>query len=164
MISSLANSSMLNFCKRRSVSDCVGVSLTMKQNDQGVSLDEVRASENLKHFLNFLNRTVFRKQYSRFRKKLAVLPVLERSSSGRWHFHLTLEKPQTFACAPDRPVLSEIERNVAFEKLIKQCWKKTKFGYSQVHVDHAVTGRWLDYSLKDSDVGDGVDWRHINWN
>ena len=45
---------------------CLGVSLTLKQFALGVKLDEIRASKNLRHFLNFLNTEVYGKRFKRF--------------------------------------------------------------------------------------------------
>ncbi len=66
------------------LTNCFGVSLTLKQNTSGVYLDDIRASQNLRHFLNLLNSEVYGKRFRRFGKKLNVIPSLERSLS-----HLT---------------------------------------------------------------------------
>ena len=57
---------------------CLGVSLTLKQCVDGTFLDEIKASQNLRHFMNRLNSSVFGKAYQRFQKRLRVIPVLER--------------------------------------------------------------------------------------
>ena len=57
---------------------CLGVSLTMKQSRECIILDEMRASQNLRHFLNKINNIVYAKRFKRFGKKLNVIPVLEK--------------------------------------------------------------------------------------
>ncbi len=46
--------------------NCFGVSLTLKQSVEGVHLDEIRASRDLRHFLNRLNSSVYGKRFKRF--------------------------------------------------------------------------------------------------
>ena len=146
---------------------CLGVSLTMKQSVDGFPLDEIRANENLRHFLNYLNFAVFGKRFRRFGMKLSVLPRLEKSPSGRWHYHLLLKKPhqETPEVVSQRPVLAAIEDAFSFEELIKICWLRTRYGYSEkgVHVHHAVNNGWNKYILKNFNAGDGVDWLNRKW-
>ena len=80
--------------------NCFGVTLTLKQSAEGVYLDEIRASQNLRHFLNRLNSSVYGKRFKRFGQKLNVVPVLERSSTHRLHYHLILQNPY-----PENPAL-----------------------------------------------------------
>jgi len=76
-----------------SLENCFGVSLTMKQGDSGTHLDEIMASQNFRHFMNRLNSSVYGKRFKRFGQRLNVVPVLERSSTNRLHYHLILQNP-----------------------------------------------------------------------
>ena len=137
---------------------CLGVSLTLKQFALGVKLDEIRASKNLRHFLNFLNTEVYGKRFKRFGKKLNVIPALEHSSSGRLHYHLALQKPVS-RC----PEMAQ-EADKAFLALIENCWKRTPFGYEQIHIHERVDHGWTDYITKTAHAGDGIDWLNHTWN
>lgn len=134
-----------------SLENCIGVSLTLKQSIGGVHLDEIRASQNLRHFLNRLNSSVYGKRFKRFGQKLNVVPVLERSSTHRLHYHLILQNPY-----PETPAL--------FTKLIETEWAKTRFGYVQSHVDEQIDHGWTDYITKFKTASDGIDWENHHWN
>ena len=71
----------------------LAVTLTMKQQDGSTKLDEIHASNNLRHFLNRFNRKAFGNAFTRFQRKTLVIPMLEQSYSGRWHYHLVMENP-----------------------------------------------------------------------
>ena len=137
---------------------CLGVSLTLKQFALGVKLDEIRASKNLRHFLNLLNTEVYGKRFKRFSKRLNVIPSLERSSSGRLHFHLLLQKPVS-----RHPEMGP-DADKAFLALIESCWKRTPFGYDQIHIHDRIDHGWTDYITKNANAGDGIDWQNHTWN
>lgn len=137
---------------------CLGVSLTLKQFALGVKLDEIRASKNLRHFLNLLNSEVFGKRFRRFGKRLNVIPSLERSSSGRLHYHLVLQKPVS-----RYPEMAQ-DADKEFLELIDNCWKRTDFGYEHTHIHHQIDSGWTDYISKTAHAGDGIDWQNHTWN
>src|SRR5437667_4332457 len=90
------------------------VTLTLKQarqSDRGawVKLDDYSCRQAFRHFMNLLNRAVYGAAFRRHRKRLRVLPVLEKgevraralrsceaSTSGRWHIHRAIELPPHF--------------------------------------------------------------------
>lgn len=112
------------------------ITLTMKQHSKGQRLDKIRASKNLRYFLNRLNRVFFRSSARRYNKRVNVIPVLEKSYSGRLHYHLTIENP-----LPDEPFY--------FEQSIKEQWQKTDFGDAQVDIKIASdVDRWNQYIMK----------------
>ena len=131
--------------------DCLGVSLTLKQGRDGIRLDEIRAIQNLRHFLNRLNSSVYGKRFKRFDKRLNVVPVQERSSTGRIHYHLILQNP-----FPSDPAV--------FQRLIETEWAKTHFGFIQTHVDEQIDHGWSNYITKFKTASDGVDWENCHWN
>ena len=129
----------------------------MKQFAEGVKLDEIRASKNLRHFLNLLNTGVYGKRFKRFGKRLNVIPSLEHSSSGRLHYHLVLQKPQS-----RHPEIAQ-EADKAFLALIENCWKRTDFGYAEVHIHDRIDHGWTDYISKHANTGDGIEWENSTW-
>lgn len=131
--------------------DCVGVSLTLRQGHYGIVLDEIRAVQNVRHFLNRLNSAVYGKRFKRFGMKLNIVPVIERSPSGRFHYHLILQNP----------FRSDSAR---FCDLIETEWAKTHFGFLQTHVDEQIDHGWTDYITKFKSASDGVDWENYHWN
>jgi hypothetical protein len=129
---------------------CLGVSLTLKQGHVGVRLDDIRASKNLRHFLNRLNSVVYGKRFKRFGVRLNVVPVLERSSTDRIHYHLILQNPF-------------LDDSEGFCRLIEAQWVKTHFGHIQTHVDHGIDHGWTDYITKFKSASDGIDWENYHW-
>ena len=103
------------------------VTLTLKQArrfDSGawVRTDDYPCRQAFRHFMNILNRAVYRAAFRRHGKRLRVLPVLEKGEvrtralrswqcglSGRWHIHCAIELP------------SHLDA-VALEKLVRNCW------------------------------------------
>jgi len=141
----LLKESIKDYVKDFDYTDCFGVSLTLKQFAENQPINPMLSSQNLRHFLNMLNRKCFGKSSQRFGKRLRVLPVLERSKSGRYHYHLTLQNP--FTKSPHK-----------FESLIEETWQKTRFGYNHIHIDRLVDWGWIDYTTKLNTKDDSVDW------
>ena len=141
--------SIKEYVKEFDTTDCFGVSLTLKQRVDNKSLTNYISSQNLKHFLNVLNKKCFGNSFTRFNKRLRVLPVLERSTTGRYHYHLTLQNP-----FPDNPY--------KFESMINFTWFNTNYGYRHIHIDRNVNEGWNDYITKFNTSDDEVDW--INYN
>ncbi len=129
--------------------DCLGVTLTLKQGDNGGRLDAIGAAQNLRQFLNCLNRERYGKAFTRFGTRLRVIPMLECSSSGRLHYHLALESP-----VPNNSLQAE--------SLIRREWIKTRFGHREIHVSHEIDDGWIRYITKMPDAGDGIDWMNFN--
>ncbi len=70
------------------------------------------------------------------------MPVLEKSKTGRYHYHLTIQNP-----FPDNPY--------KFESMINHTWFDTNYGHRHVHRN--VNEGWNDYITKLNN-GDEVDW------
>ncbi len=102
------------------------VTLTLKQgcrSDSGawVKINDYGCRQAFRHFMNLLNGTVYGAAFRRYRKRLRVLPVLEkgeirtrtlrsweRGTSGRWHIHCAIELPSHFdAIALEGALLGE---------------------------------------------------------
>lgn len=99
--------------------------------------------------MNTINRAVYGTAFRRYRKRLRVLPVLEkgevssrvlrsweRGRSGRWHIHCAIELPSRFDA-------------IAFEGLIHDCWAKVEWGHGRILVRDGANAGWINYMLKD---------------
>ena len=127
------------------INDCIGLTLTLKQQIQNQKLDHISANQNLRHFLNLLNTKCFGNGFKRFGKRLKVIPILENSKNNRLHYHITIQNP----------FLKDLNK---FLYLINSCWMKTKFGHSHIHINKNVDQGWIDYKTKFSNDKDEVDW------
>ena len=141
--------SIKEYVKDFDTTNCFGVTLTLKQRVDYKSINNNISSQNLRHFLNVLNKKCFGNSFKRFDKKLRVLPVLERSSKGRFHYHLTLQNP--FPNNPNK-----------FESMINHTWFNTNYGFRHTYVDMNIDQGWNDYITKFSTSDDEVDWINFN--
>ena len=113
------------------------------------SLDEIKASENLRHFLNRLNCTVLGRGCKRKKLGLPCVAIYEGSTSVRPHYHLCIDRPENMSLDD-------------FASAITAHWSETHWGYSEVDIQTCghVTG-WLGYITKPrskSDYADSIDW------
>jgi hypothetical protein len=138
-----------DYVKNFDLTNCFGVTLTMKQRVDNKSLDNITSSQNLRHFLNILNKKCFGNAYKRFNKRLRVLPSLERSSDGRWHYHLTLENPFP-------------SNAIKFERMIESTWFKTSYGYRRIDIKHSINEGWGDYITKFDHRDNEIDWANLS--
>ena len=129
------------------------VTLTMKQairrGGYRIALDPVKASQNLKHFLNLLNAKLFSAGDLRKGRRLRCIAVLE--DGERYHYHLCLEKPARVSAVP-------------FVNLIQECWLRTDFGYWMVEVQPCDSG-WISYMAKNQSktaFSDAFDWANYH--
>ena len=121
----------------------LAVSLTLKQQDGPTSLTQIEAGKNLGHFLNRLNKRAFGNAASRYGREVPVVPMVERSLSGRWHYHLTMKNPFT-----DEDTC---------RRTIEDCWSKTPWGYHEIDVRPLYDpAGWINYITKSRDT-DGWD-------
>ena len=127
------------------------VTLTMKQARYigglcYIKLTETEASQNLRHFLNVVNRKVFGSGGVRKGERLNRYPVLE-CDSVRIHYHLCLDKPDALT----------IE---GFTALIHKTWRRTNLvtkGRSKAGamLDGFV---WTSFQTKFDGYADAIDW------
>ena len=82
-----------------------------------------------------LNRAVYGNAVWRGDKKLRVIPVVEKSTFGRWHIHAAIEPP------------SHIDV-VRFDELVRLCWSKVDWAYDRVVLRDKADRGWLDYIFK----------------
>lgn len=129
---------------------CLGVTLTMKQRVDEERLDEIKSSQNFRHFLNLLNKDLLGKKFSRFGTRINVIPVLESTLGHRIHYHTIFEVPLNV-------------RSTDFMRTVERCWKKTRWGYEHVHHHNHIDEGWLDYLTKFKSYKDDIDWMNLNW-
>ncbi|MDM7930892.1 hypothetical protein [Tabrizicola sp.] len=125
----------------------VALTLTMKQADQWGTLDQIEARRNFGFFMNRLNRKVYGNAFTRYGRRLGVVPVLERSPGGRLHYHASIENPYD-----DLPTFSEA---------VLASWTKTRWGYHEVDVQRQFSSGWIDYILKSQDF-DALDVENLH--
>ena len=132
------------------------VTLTMKQ---GVSVEDrygrttirltrERASQNLGHFLNLLNKRVNGKAHTKFNVRIPVIPILEGGSGSRLHYHLMIDCPRDDL----KPV---------YPQLIQSLWARTQWGYDQIDIQADADSGWINYISKLRDkpsFEDSIDW------
>lgn len=116
-----------------------------------VWLTEAIAVQNLRHFLNKLNRTMFGKASMRFCKGVGCIPVLEGGGDKRLHYHALIDCP--------RPELV-----ADFPLLIAEHWRSTQWGYWQVDCQSDPDEGWINYITKFRDkpnFADAIDWMNL---
>jgi hypothetical protein len=134
------------FLHQTHFTDMVAVTLSLKQNINGECIDKIKASKNVRHFLNLLNKEMYGNRFQRYGKRLEVISVIETSHSGRLHYHLAINNPK-----PDEPIL--------FAILIEYLWNKTLWGYSEIRIIHNANSGWINYITK-LNPHDEVDWEN----
>ena len=77
-----------------------------------IPIDGRQCSRAFNHFMNCLNRKVYRNAFYRHGKRLRVIPILEKELYGAYHWHCSLERPIH---------LSEFR----FMFLVKETWSET---------------------------------------
>jgi hypothetical protein len=127
------------------------ITLTMKQGIPGthgwIRIDKITASQNLRYFLNRLNKKVFGSASHRHKRKLNCLPVIEHDEVRRMHYHLLLDCPEHLS-------------DQAFETLVRTCWRQTAWASEQVHYEPSANAGWLLYISKFATKLDFID--HID--
>jgi hypothetical protein len=120
-------------------SNPTAVSLTFKEafhNGQGwVRISRYNCAPNLRHFLNSLNRNCFGPRWRKHGRGVDVIPVLEQNASGRFHYHLAINRP-------------EVLSNNEFDALVRVFWLRTHWGHREIDCGPADSG-WLYYVAKE---------------
>jgi hypothetical protein len=142
---------LTDWVKSNRVPNALCVTLTEKQFVNGIQLDGIRSDQNFRHFLNLLNRKVYKSAFTRFKRSLNIITVKEVSSAGRHHRHCMLEKPIHISLED-------------FSDLIQHCWTSTDFGYEHIHITEPYhEDGWYNYILKTrtkTDLLTSIDWNN----
>jgi hypothetical protein len=143
-----------DWCWENRITNPINVTFSEKQVQNQSRIDDIKSTQNFRHFKNVLNFKTFGNGYNRFGKQLKMLVVREVSSNLRHHLHCIIEQPKRF----------EIQE---FEDLIRKCWKSTHFGYYEIHLEKPPTlereDGWLHYILKGRtklNLMDSIDWEN----
>ena len=132
------------------INNPINVTLTEKQRVNGFDLDRIRSEQNFRYFKNLLNTNVFGNGFKRFNKQLKMIVVREYSFNLRHHIHCIIEQPKRY---------SDLEFNFLIHKL----WKKTLYGYSNIHIEKPTSHQrevgWFNYIMKDN-IENSVDWNN----
>ena len=104
------------------------------------------ASENFKHFLNLLNRKIFKNSYKRHNKRLQTFIVHEgdKYKNVRHHIHGIIEQPDWIS-------------DKDFDELMSNLFAKTAWGYKAHEFNRPSNHEggeqgWLGYCLKDKKI------------
>ena len=146
--------SFLEFANSILWSNPYAVTLTLKQRVDNLAIDIMIASQNLKHFLNRLNRWFFGNGSTRFNKSIQVVPIIENNHLTRYHFHAAIERPSH---------VNELD----FDHAVRQCWLKTKWGYNHIDIQPMTDNGWIEYISKvnsKSEYDLAIDWVNLRRN
>lgn len=144
------------YFRKFNIKDPLHVSFTQKQRLGNDTIDDIKSSQNFKHFLNILNRKIYKKGYQRYNKRIQSFVVREYDETHRHHLHTILE-------IPSHLTVSE------FKDLITTSWYQTRFGHKHIHFHQPTNERekvgWVYYILKirtKLDYYDCIDWDNCN--
>jgi hypothetical protein len=136
-----------------------GLTLTLKQalwsNGCRIFADEHQCSRSFRHFMNLLNRAIYGSAFRRGKKRLRVIPVLEKDQVGRFHYHAAIE------------LLPRI-KPWQFQALVWHCWSRTDWGYDRTSVEFSADQSWVEYMLKRRQKSgfeawsDCIDWKNLH--
>jgi hypothetical protein len=104
--------------------------------------------------LNRLNRWFFGNGSTRFNKSIQVVPIIENNHSTRYHFHAAIERPSH---------INELD----FDRAVRQCWLKTKWGYNHIDIQPMNDNGWIEYLSKvntKSEYDLAIDWVNLRRN
>ena len=65
-----------DYFQKIDIRNCLGVTLTMKQEGDHGKLNSEISSQNFRHFMNVLNRQIYKQKFKRYNKRLKVIPVI----------------------------------------------------------------------------------------
>lgn len=145
-----------DFCHTNGWNAPTAVTLTLKQ---GIPADDTygrsfhrltpdRASQNLSHFLNMLNKRVYGNAHARHKLRIPVIAMVEGGTSKRLHYHLMIDCPRDDL----KPIYPE---------LIRTLWGRTRWGHDQIDIQTDADSGWINYISKLRDkpsFEDSIDW------
>lgn len=149
------------------------VTLTLKQQlmsyngiyPESVPLTPERASQNLNHNINVINKKIYgnaprRDKALNDKQRLLgnpaqggkmgvpVIPILEGGGVNRLHYHLIIDCPRDDLLA-------------SFPELIAKTWRASHWGYNEIKIVSTPDQGWITYmtKLRDKpDFAEAIDW------
>lgn len=110
------------------------VTLTLKQQIDRLKLDETYLEDTVSHFFHRVNTAVFGNAVRRYKKRLKMFGVWEKTD--RYHVHLFIEKPNRLS-------------HYQFTHLLRENWRKTKWGYETDKIEPIYDfDGWVSYMSK----------------
>ena len=149
MYSNQYQNAVISWWGEKPQSQCLAVTLTMKQLVDQQKLDRYAATQNLRHCLNQVNRELFGNAARRYNKKIDVVPFQHRSATKRLHYHLIMRVPESVPAS-------------RLKETVIGCWKHTRFGLAE----HAITNayapeRWISYMINRNSQSPKLDIENI---
>jgi len=141
MLETIKNKYMDIFQKEYQIPNPINADLNLKKIAQQSQLcferlDEIKVNENVKHFANRLNKSVFGNSFYRYGKRLKGWYVFEGGRYKHPHIHAIIERPERI-------------NKYQFSDLIIKCWMETKFGYGHNRVAETYDyPKRVNYMLK----------------
>ena len=131
---------LIKLCHTSHWRSSVGLTLNLKQSAVTTSggvvrLDELTAKKAFRHYMNVLNRRIYNSAFRKHGKRPRVIPILEKSEEGRWHYHAAIEPAQFM----DPNSFGEIAMDV---------WRQTSLGYGHGEITIDVDAGWIAYMAK----------------
>jgi hypothetical protein len=131
---------LMQLCDTSRWRSVVGLTLNLKQSVVTASggfvrLDELMAKKAFRHYMNMLNRRIYNSAFRHHGKRLRVIPILEKSEDGRWHYHVAIEPPE----------FMEAE---SFGNIAMVIWLGTFLGYGHGEISASVDAGWSAYMAK----------------
>ena len=128
LVTSFANTALVQFYDTSHWRSVVGLTLNLKQSvvtPSGgfVRLDELTAKKAFGNYMNDLNCRIYKAAFRHHGRRLRVIPIVEKSADGRWHYHAAIEPP------------SHMDAN-SFGDTAMEAWLQTPLGYD--HGDVAI--------------------------
>lgn len=136
----LVQSALLEMCDTNRWRSSIGLTLNLKQSIVTTSgaftmIGELEAKEAFRKFLNHLNRRTYKAAYRHHGKRLRVIPILEKSAEGRWHYHIAIEPPAYAEPAK-------------FGEIAMKEWLASPLGYGHGDVSLNADWGWISYMVK----------------
>jgi hypothetical protein len=137
------------------------VTLTLKQalEQEGYwfRADPHQCSRAFRHFMNLLNRSVYGASFRKEKKRVRVIPILEKDGNGRFHYHAAIEPPLHI-------------RHEDFWAYVRHCWAEVDWAYERNAIEFGADEGWINYMLKLGQKSgleawsDCIDWHNFHNN
>ncbi len=141
---------VVEFCDISCWQNPTAVTLTMKKglerNGVFIPATPERCQQNLRHALNKINHRIYGNRSRKVR--MECVPVLEQDASGRFHYHLALNRPQ------------EVSEDF-FPLMMASVWMSTHWGYKQADFQSNADAGWIEYITKlrsKAEFDESIDW------
>jgi hypothetical protein len=131
---------LTELCDTSNWSSVVSVTLNLKQayptcNGGFMVVDDIAAKKAFRNFMNRLNRLVYGSANRHYDKRLRVIPILEKSKSGRWHYHAAIEPPIHMT-------------NAEFRDAVTEAWQTIDLSYGYGDITFDADAGWISYITK----------------